>query len=160
MGRSSRPIRIKNIHFSMSSRPALGSTKPPGTGDFFPGVKRPERESDHSPPSPQLVPRSRRSRSIHPLSHTPSWRCAQLAKHRDNFTFIEIVPLGIVEGIWVETEWPSRLDICSIGTSLGVSLLYILFNCVLSYDYDYTRIILRNTGHTHWEQLAYIKNKF
>jgi hypothetical protein len=32
------------------------------------------------------VPRSRKRGSIHPLLHTPSWRSAQLVKHRDNFT--------------------------------------------------------------------------
>jgi hypothetical protein len=35
----------------------------------------------------QLVPRSRKCGSIYPLPHTPSWRSAQLVKHRDNFTF-------------------------------------------------------------------------
>jgi hypothetical protein len=35
----------------------------------------------------QLVPRSRRCGSIHPLPHTPSWHSAQLVKHRDNFPF-------------------------------------------------------------------------
>jgi hypothetical protein len=32
----------------------------------------------------QLVPRSRKCGSIHPLPRTPSWRCAYLVKHRDN----------------------------------------------------------------------------
>jgi hypothetical protein len=35
----------------------------------------------------QLVPRSRKYGSIYPHPHTPSWRNAQLVKHRDNFTF-------------------------------------------------------------------------
>jgi hypothetical protein len=35
----------------------------------------------------QLVPRSRKYGSIHPLPRTPSWRSAKLIKHRDNFTF-------------------------------------------------------------------------
>jgi hypothetical protein len=37
----------KNVHFSISSRPALGSTQPPIK--WVPGVKRPESEADHSP---------------------------------------------------------------------------------------------------------------
>jgi hypothetical protein len=37
---------------------------PPGTGSFFPEVKRQGREADHSPGS------------IHPLPHTFSWRNA------------------------------------------------------------------------------------
>jgi hypothetical protein len=43
-----------NFHFSMSSRPALGPTQPPiqrVPGAPFPGVKRPGREADHSPPT-------------------------------------------------------------------------------------------------------------
>jgi hypothetical protein len=34
----------------------------------------------------QLVLRSRKCESIHPLPHTLSWRSASLNKHRDNFT--------------------------------------------------------------------------
>jgi hypothetical protein len=36
----------------------------------------------------QLVPRSRKRGSIHPLPHTPSWRSAYLVKHRDNFILL------------------------------------------------------------------------
>jgi hypothetical protein len=36
----------------------------------------------------QLVPRSRKYGSIHPLPHTPLWCSAQLVKHRDNFTLL------------------------------------------------------------------------
>jgi hypothetical protein len=53
-GESSSPGRVKIFHFSISSRPALGSTQPPikmGTGGSFPGVKRQEREADHSSPT-------------------------------------------------------------------------------------------------------------
>jgi hypothetical protein len=42
------------ITFSTSSRPALGSTQPPIPwilGVLSPGVKRPGREADHSPPA-------------------------------------------------------------------------------------------------------------
>jgi hypothetical protein len=34
----------------------------------------------------QVVSRSRKCGSIHPLPHTPSWCSVQLVKHRDNFT--------------------------------------------------------------------------
>jgi hypothetical protein len=53
-GRSSSPGRVKNFLFSTSSRPALGPTQPPiqrVLGAVSPGVKRPEREADHSPPA-------------------------------------------------------------------------------------------------------------
>jgi hypothetical protein len=48
-GGSSSPGRVKNFHFSISSRPALGSTQPPIK--WVPGVKRQGREADHSPPT-------------------------------------------------------------------------------------------------------------
>jgi hypothetical protein len=40
-GESSSPGRVKNFHFSISSRPALGSTQSPinGYGGLFPGGK-------------------------------------------------------------------------------------------------------------------------
>jgi hypothetical protein len=48
-GRSSSPDGAKNFHFSVSSRPALGSTQPPI--EWVPGVKRQGREADCSPPT-------------------------------------------------------------------------------------------------------------
>jgi hypothetical protein len=48
------------------------------------GVKRPEREADHSPPSSAEV-KERMELYLH-CPNTPSWRGAQL-KHRVNFTF-------------------------------------------------------------------------
>jgi hypothetical protein len=50
-GRSSSPGKVKNFHFSMSSRPDLGFTQPPiqwVLGALSPGVKRLGREADHS----------------------------------------------------------------------------------------------------------------
>jgi hypothetical protein len=48
------PDGVKNFLFSRSSRPALRSTQPPlqwVPGALSPGVKRPGREVDHSPPT-------------------------------------------------------------------------------------------------------------
>jgi hypothetical protein len=68
--RSSSPCRVKKSPFSTSSRPALGPTQPPV--QWVSGLKRLGREVDHL----QLVLRSRKRGSIHPLSHTSSWRSA------------------------------------------------------------------------------------
>jgi hypothetical protein len=46
-------LRIKNLHFSIPSRPALGSNQPPiqcAPRALSPGAKRPEYEADHSSP--------------------------------------------------------------------------------------------------------------
>jgi hypothetical protein len=40
------------------------------TGGSFPGVKRPGREADHSPPASVEV---KKCGSIHPLHQKPSW---------------------------------------------------------------------------------------
>jgi hypothetical protein len=47
------PGRGNNFHFFVSSRPALGPTQPPiqwVIGALSPGVKRPRRYTNHSPP--------------------------------------------------------------------------------------------------------------
>jgi hypothetical protein len=46
--------KVKNFHFSMSSRPAVGPTQPPiqwVSGALSPGIKLPGHEADHSPPT-------------------------------------------------------------------------------------------------------------
>jgi hypothetical protein len=51
-----------SIFFSTLSRPVLGFTQPPTqcvTGAHFPGVKRPGREADHSPPTSAEVNKMR-----------------------------------------------------------------------------------------------------
>jgi hypothetical protein len=64
------------FHFSISSRPAMGSTQPPIK--WVPGAPsrglsgRGVNLTTHL----QLVPRSRKCGSIHPLPHTSSWRNA------------------------------------------------------------------------------------
>jgi hypothetical protein len=68
-GGSSSPGRVNNFHLSISSRPALGSTQPPikwvpgslSRGKSGRGVKL----TTHL----QLVPRSRKFGSIHPLPY-------------------------------------------------------------------------------------------
>jgi hypothetical protein len=87
-GWSLSPAGVKNFHFSMLFRPALGvhpTSYPMGTGGSFLRGKssRGVKLTTHL----QLVPRSRKCGSIHPLPHTPSWCSAYLVKYRDDFTF-------------------------------------------------------------------------
>jgi hypothetical protein len=94
--RSSSPGGVKNVHFSKSFRLALRSTQPPiqcAPGALSPGVKRPGREVDHSPPTSAEV---KKSGSIHPLPYTPSWSSAYLVKHRDNFT-VQVILVSSTE---------------------------------------------------------------
>jgi hypothetical protein len=56
---------------------------PMATGGSFPGVKRPGREADNSPPSSAEV-KNARSYTSTPQYVFVAW-C--LVKHRDNFTF-------------------------------------------------------------------------
>jgi hypothetical protein len=68
------------------SRTALGPTQPPiqqASGALSLGVKRPGRETDHSPPSSTEVRNAWRYTST-PQYVFMAW-C--LVKHRDNFTF-------------------------------------------------------------------------
>jgi hypothetical protein len=60
-GQSLSPGRIKNFLLS-TSRLALGSTQSPIQwipGPFSPGIKRPRRETDHSPPGSAEVKKMR-----------------------------------------------------------------------------------------------------
>jgi hypothetical protein len=71
MARSSSPGRLKNFLFSTSSRPVLGLTQPPiqwVTGALSPGVKRPGRESDYSPPTSVEVKKTLISTSTSPYA--------------------------------------------------------------------------------------------
>jgi hypothetical protein len=74
--------------FTTMSRMALGPTQPPiqwVPGALSLGVKRLEREADHSPPSSAKV-KEWVELYLH-FPNAPSWRSAQL-KHRSNFTFL------------------------------------------------------------------------
>jgi hypothetical protein len=58
--------------FSKMSRPALGPTQPHiqwVTKSVYPGVKRPAREADHSPPPTGEV---KNGGAVPPLPHTSS----------------------------------------------------------------------------------------
>jgi hypothetical protein len=71
---SSSPGRGKIFLLSTSSRPALELTHPPihwVRGALSPGVKRSEREADHSPPSSAEVKNTWMYTST---LHTTSWR--------------------------------------------------------------------------------------
>jgi hypothetical protein len=55
-----------------------------GTEGYFPGLNRPGREADHSPPSSAEI---KNGGCTPPLPHSSSWRGAQLNKPRDKLTF-------------------------------------------------------------------------
>jgi hypothetical protein len=52
-----------------------------GTGALSPGVKRPECEADHSPPTSAGV---KNGGTIPPLLHTSSWHSASLITNKEN----------------------------------------------------------------------------
>jgi hypothetical protein len=88
-GLNDRGVRVRvavgSRIFSTPSRPTLGSAQPPiqwVQGALSPGVKRPGREADHSPPSSAEI----KEMWIYTSTPTPSWHSAELVKHRDNFT--------------------------------------------------------------------------
>jgi hypothetical protein len=73
--------------FSTVSRRVLGPTQPPirrVPATLSPGLKRPGREADHSPPTSA---EAKNSGAIPVLPHTSSRPGAKLINHRDNFTF-------------------------------------------------------------------------
>jgi hypothetical protein len=79
-GRNSSPGRLKNfLHVVKTGSGAHSASYPIGTRGSFPGAKL----STHL----QLVPRSIKRGSMHPLPHTCLWCNAYLVKHRDNFPF-------------------------------------------------------------------------
>jgi hypothetical protein len=70
---SSSLVRVKNVHFSTSSTPALGPTQSTERGLFHRVLSgRGVKLTTHL----QLVSRSRKHGSIHPFPYTPSWRSA------------------------------------------------------------------------------------
>jgi 5-methylcytosine-specific restriction endonuclease McrA len=105
--------------FTTSSRTALGPTQPPiqwVPGALSLGVKRPGREADHSPPSSAEVKECVELYLHSP--NTPSWRGAQLKKHRDNFTYTFYLYFRRCE-VWL---WNSRNDfIASIPLCLRIA---------------------------------------
>jgi hypothetical protein len=68
--RNSIPSKGRNVSFSTMSRPALGSTQPliQGVQYSIPGVKRPTRKANHSPP-PSSEVKNVRFTSAPPLLH-------------------------------------------------------------------------------------------
>jgi hypothetical protein len=81
-------VRTGAGNFSLHHRVQTGSgthpaSYPMGNRGSFPGVERPWREADHSPPPSAEVKNAWSSSST---PNTPSWRGAQL-KHRYDFTF-------------------------------------------------------------------------
>jgi hypothetical protein len=91
--------QCKMFLISKVPRPTLGPTKPhmqwvPWA--VAPGIKRPGRGSDHTPPSSAEV---KNGGTIQPLPHMSSWNSAWLIMQRDKFTLLmvsECVQYGVV----------------------------------------------------------------
>jgi hypothetical protein len=80
--------RLGIFLFTTASRTALRPTQPPiqrVPGALSLGVKRPGRETDHSPPSSAEVRNAWSYTSTHPIR---LYGVVLSKKHRDNFTFI------------------------------------------------------------------------
>jgi hypothetical protein len=102
--------------FTTASRMALGPTQPPiqwVPGAPSLGVKRPGREADHSSPSSAEI-KEWVELYFH-FPNTPSWRGAQLKKHRDSFTFL---PLGPNQSSlqWIREALSTAPRILNLGT--------------------------------------------
>jgi hypothetical protein len=114
------PGRIKNFHFSISSRPALGPTQSPiqwVVGAVSPGVKWQGREADHSPPTSAKV---KKTTCYYSLQITITHRLASRA------TFFTAL-LGNIFQQWMFFYSHARIN--SVLTA-GCSLLYSLSeNC-------------------------------
>jgi hypothetical protein len=70
------PGKCKIFFFTMRSKPALGHTQSPirwVPGEISPGIKRPGREADYSPPSSAEV---KNGGAISSLPVIPSWHTA------------------------------------------------------------------------------------
>jgi hypothetical protein len=89
------PEGAGNFLFTTASRTALGPTRPPiqwVPGALSLGVKRPGREADQSSPSSAEVEELVELYLHSP--NTPSWRGAQLKKHRDPGAHPASYPMG------------------------------------------------------------------
>jgi hypothetical protein len=89
------PVGFKNFHFSISSKPALGSTQPsiPWVRGLSPRVKQQGREADHSPRTSAEVKKMWIYTSTPP--HVLMAQC--LVKHRNSFTFLPLYPHRYVD---------------------------------------------------------------
>jgi hypothetical protein len=84
--------RGKAFLFSITSRKSLRPTKPPiqwAQGVLSPGVKRQEREAEHSPPSNAEI---KNGGAIPPLPRMSSRHSAWLIKHKERFTLYLYIP--------------------------------------------------------------------
>jgi hypothetical protein len=93
MSRISNPGRVKNLHFSVSSRTALGLTQ--ASLQWVPetlsqGVRWQKREADNSFPTNAEVKKT----WIHTSSPKYVLETQYLVKHRDNLTFFNFFFFG------------------------------------------------------------------
>jgi hypothetical protein len=89
-GRSSSAGRVKNVILFAASTLALGPTQ--SSIQWVPGALSLSGRCVKLTTHLQLVPSSRKRGSIHPLSHTSSWRNTKLVKQRDKF----LIPFNFI----------------------------------------------------------------
>jgi hypothetical protein len=108
--------------FTTASRTALEPTQPPIQWEpgAFPGIKRPGREADHSPPSNAEV-KNAWSYTSTPQYVFMTW-C--LVKHRDNFTFY--IYLWRLISCNILTRKPCGKRLLHIGVNRTIILKWIL----------------------------------
>jgi hypothetical protein len=118
--RSSIPGRGRNFVFDTVSRPTLRPTQPPN--QWVPGVRRPEREGDHSHPSSAEVKIKRNYTSTPPYVFT-AWYSA---KPKDNFTltffalpFYYYPPIYAYPNLQWQGAW-AHVELCIVRRNMNV----------------------------------------
>jgi hypothetical protein len=127
-------------------RSARGSIQPhiqwvPGT--VFPGVKRPGRETDHSPPSSAEVKNSG-AKSL--LPHTSSW-CGACVNTGQLYVYMEKSPFWEAGGLTASLSEPegllrvySRVPHCFLSPS-RMTIVHTHTSCFCNYSGVYARIL-------------------
>jgi hypothetical protein len=94
------------------------------TGCSSPGVKRPRREVDHSPPTSTKV---MKSGSVHSLPPTCSWRSGSFRRPIYSLVSIFLVRIYYVSGR--PCDWPYRHSVFCFSSVIKLQVLTSCFSC-------------------------------